>query len=79
MAITALGTTYHLLLVHGSLLLWSVSTRFLRRSCSTHEAGVLCVGLAAFRSDVLDLLLGTVGEVAGVLVVGHDDLGLESG
>ena len=73
MASTALGTAYHLLLVHGSRLLWSVSTRYLRRSCSTHEARVLCVGLTAFRSDVLNLLLGEVGEVARVLVVGHDD------
>jgi len=30
--------------------------------------------VAAFGSDVLDLFLGAVGEVAGVLVVGHDEL-----
>ena len=76
---TALSMTHHLLLVHGSLLLWSVSTRYLRRSCSTHEARFLCVGLTAFRSDLLYLLLGAVGEVAGVLVVGHDDWKLENG
>ena len=72
MVSTALSMTHHLLLVHGSRLLWSVSTRYLRRSCSTHKARVLCVGLTAFRSDVLNLLLGAVGEVARVLVVGHD-------
>ena len=79
MVSTALSMTHHLLLVHGSRLLWSVSTRYLRRSCSTHEARFLCVGLTAFRSDLLYLLLGAVGEVAGVLVVGHDDWKLENG
>ena len=32
--------------------------------------------MTAFRSDVLDFLLGAVGEVARVLLVGHDDCGL---
>lgn len=35
------------------------------------EAGVLSASLAALRGDVLNLLLGAVGEVARVLVVGH--------
>jgi len=30
--------------------------------------------VATFGSDVLDLFLRAVGEVAGVLVVGHDGL-----
>jgi hypothetical protein len=30
-------------------------------------------GLASLAGDILDLLVGAVGEVAGVLVVGHCD------
>lgn len=33
----------------------------------------LVAALTALLSNVLDVLLGAVGEVAGVLVVGHDD------
>lgn len=41
-------------------------------SISTYEAGILCTGLTAFGSDVLDVFLGAIGEVAWVGVVGHD-------
>ena len=36
-----------------------------------HSGKSALAGLASFRSDLLNFLLGTVGEVTGVRVVGH--------
>ena len=36
-----------------------------------HSGKTALTGLASFRSDLLNFLLGTVGEVTGVGVVGH--------
>ena len=36
-----------------------------------HSGKAALAGLASFRSDLLNLLLRTVGEVTGVRVVGH--------
>ena len=38
-----------------------------------HSGKAALAGLTSFRGDLLDLFLRTVGEVAGVGVVSHDD------
>ena len=38
-----------------------------------HRGKAALAGLASFGSDLGEFILGTVGEVAGVRVVGHDE------
>ncbi len=40
-----------------------------------HRGKAALAGLASFGSDLGDLILGAVGEIAGIRIIGHDEVG----